>query len=691
MSIEEGVNLMDNKNFVKFSNLIKFFVLIFSECIVLDNLDSDDIGILLRNFQNNNLCLKIISENFNKNQELISTLFWFSLIANHQNKKYREIYKNFLDNAFNKLSSYYVSKDVKVLILNNLLIMIKLLDIFYIKLNNSNSNENNVNNLYNYTSFHLNVDDILRDDFNLFKQIIVKLNESDLDSLEKFQSILKNNIEFHEGAIDLINKLAENTQKSANTELSQKSLSTDLLEDAAFFVLLPDYTKFFLLNETLNGIKDGEQQYQNFMKKFHQAPKDKDSYEKSMNIIKSKLFDNLYKNFKDDIDYKFISKFIQKVKPYIERIQQKEMTKKIEYDLASIAFDLINRKEKEEPQMALLKKYLSDRTEELNLKEDFKVEKLIKLGHANDVYLVSNTEINQDDPNTIDYYAKSFSRDGRIYAKNGLIDPNELFVYKILEYTGFGPECWFLMKAVSSCYGTISRANFILTKNVGKGEGINFLLDSEENQGLFEKIFSNSKNFAIEISAAASINHIVALWDTFKNSGNYGVVFHNNSLEKLQTNKDLEEKDYNIVFIDHLPNAGNGIISQLYSYKRRKDERYNTTKYSPRQSLIRSNQVKPNKFIELAKNSKEAGFSKDKIIKDVYQRLSDNEADDQQWDKFKAGLKKAKEDVMTILEECEENFYRNEEKTAFEILEDYYNKILSNLEIFDEKYKEMGA
>jgi CRISPR/Cas system CSM-associated protein Csm2 small subunit len=225
----------------------------------------------------------------------------------------------------------------------------------------------------------------------------------------------------------------------------------------------------------LSGFKEGEEQYQNFMKKFDQSPKDKDSYKKSMDIIKSKLFDNLYKNFKDDIDYLFTSRFIQKVKPYIERIQQKEITKNIEIDLGSIAFQLIKRKEKEEPQIELLKKYLSDRTEELNLKEDFKVEKLKNLGHANDVYFISNTEINQDDPNTIDYYAKSFSQDERIYAKNGLIDPNELFIYKILEYTGFGPECWFLMKAASSSYGTVSRGNFILTKKLGKGEGINFL------------------------------------------------------------------------------------------------------------------------------------------------------------------------------------------------------------------------
>ena len=503
--------------------------------------------------------------------------------------------------------------------------------------------------------------------------------------LENYQQFTQkeNDGEAIEYALNLVQ-----TERTKEIIQIKSQISNNFLEEVAFFVLLPTATKFFLLPKILTNIKDGEQQYQNFMKNFGQLPKDKDSYKKSIEVIKSKLLGNLYKNFADEIDALFAVEFIEKMKPVLKNILGVEPAKNILTDIASIANLLIKRKEKEEPQIELLKKYLSDRTEELNLQEDFKVEKLKKLGHANDVYLVSNTEINQDDPNTIDYYAKSFSQDERTYAKNGLIDPNELFIYKILEYTGFGPECWFLMKAASSSFGTISRGNFILTRNLGKGESINFLLDNEENKELFEEIFSNSKNFAIEISAAASINDIVALWDTFKNSGNYGVIFRNNSLENLLSNKESDIKDYSLVFIDHLPNAGNGILSQLHSYKLRADERYSTTKYSPRESLIDSHQVNPNKFIELAKNSKKIGFSKDKIIKDVYQRFGNNEVDDQQWDKFKAALKKAKEDVTTIIKEYRVNFYSSEEKTAFDILEDYYNKILSNLEIFDEKYKE---
>ena len=51
------------------------------------------------------------------------------------------------------------------------------------------------------------------------------------------------------------------------------------------------------------------------------------------------------------------------------------------------------------------------------------MQKVLTKGHANDVFLVSNHEIDQNNPNTIDYYAKTFAQDDRINAKYGLIDP----------------------------------------------------------------------------------------------------------------------------------------------------------------------------------------------------------------------------------------------------------------------------
>ena len=43
--------------------------------------------------------------------------------------------------------------------------------------------------------------------------------------------------------------------------------------------------------------------------------------------------------------------------------------------------------------------------------------------------------------------------------------------------------------------------------------------------------------FAIEFSAAAAINDILALRDTFKNCGNYGLVFDITNCTKNEENK----------------------------------------------------------------------------------------------------------------------------------------------------------
>lgn len=112
----------------------------------------------------------------------------------------------------------------------------------------------------------------MRENFNLFKQFIVQLSVSDPDNLDKFQALLKNNLEFQEGARGLINELAKITQKSVNPGHSQQILCTDLLEEVAFFILLPNTTKFSLLQNTLDNIKDGKQKYQNLMKKFNEFP-----------------------------------------------------------------------------------------------------------------------------------------------------------------------------------------------------------------------------------------------------------------------------------------------------------------------------------------------------------------------------------------------------------------------------------
>ena len=99
---------------------------------------------------------------------------------------------------------------------------------------------------------------------------------------------------------------------------------------------------------------------------------------------------------------------------------------------------------------------------------------------------------------------------------NGRIHPNELFAYKILEHSGFGPKTWFLIKSFSSsgCYDSIYKRNYIMTEDVG-GQDCVFLrdLESEINEELFNSINKDNK-YASLISLAASINQILSLADT---------------------------------------------------------------------------------------------------------------------------------------------------------------------------------
>ena len=86
------------------------------------------------------------------------------------------------------------------------------------------------------------------------------------------------------------------TQKENDDEAVEYALSlvekektkilNNLLEEVAFFVLLPKSTSFSSLEKILTSIKDGEQKYKNFIKKFGQSPNDRVSYKNSIGIIK---------------------------------------------------------------------------------------------------------------------------------------------------------------------------------------------------------------------------------------------------------------------------------------------------------------------------------------------------------------------------------------------------------------------
>ena len=61
------------------------------------------------------------------------------------------------------------------------------------------------------------------------------------------------------------------------------------------------------------------------------------------------------------------------------------------------------------------------------------------------------------------YYVKSSSDDVTLES-GSLVDPRELFLYKLLEYTGFGPKTFFLLQYQSSGSST-TKTNFIVTQD----------------------------------------------------------------------------------------------------------------------------------------------------------------------------------------------------------------------------------
>lgn len=279
-----------------------------------------------------------------------------------------------------------------------------------------------------------------------------------------------------------------------------------------------------------------------------------------------------------------------------------------------------------------------DRIKNMFLKQ-FNIEDL------NDVKLVVN-ENKGVNPGYImktlkgDYYIKTFSNDSRLNTK-GKIDPCELLVYKIMEYTGFGPETWFLMEAGSSESGSMSvhNGNYIVTKSLNTNNSV-FVLDLLTNKDKFHNL-DNSEEFALEIQSAAAIRDILSVWDTFNvNLKNYGVLMS--------------------MYIK------NSFESTKYSPRLRLNEEFNTLNYK------KDKEISP--LVELAIKSKEK-FATDDLKKSLYNKLFDN--DDKKSDLLKA-IDKSYEEVLFLIKNYGVNFVQN----ADEVLLSYIKNINTNISTF---------
>ncbi len=251
------------------------------------------------------------------------------------------------------------------------------------------------------------------------------------------------------------------------------------------------------------------------------------------------------------------------------------------------------------------------------------------------------------------YYIKNCSDDSNILGETkGKVHPNELFVYKVMEYSGFGPESEFLFGKYSSSGGcSISyKGNYIMTKSLNEKDK-NFLIDSEENQQEFKKALQN-EDFSVDLSTASILNDLLSLTDTFgRNTRNYGLLIDNSKQKTV----------YSLKFVDHLPNANNGLFS-LSDFK--------PELYSPREVIQKkSNQLDAENYSAFKNLTDNRDLFKKVILdKKVNEKLSN----------FKEIINKAQENIKDLIKQHPENFIEK----ADDVLNSYFNKIEKNLEVY---------
>ena len=269
------------------------------------------------------------------------------------------------------------------------------------------------------------------------------------------------------------------------------------------------------------------------------------------------------------------------------------------------------------------------------------------------------------------YYIKNCSNDSHILGDTkGKVHPNELLVYKVMEYAGFGPKTEFLFGRYSSSGGNSSshKGNYIMTKDLNEKDK-KFLMDIEENCQEFKNALQN-EDFSVELSASSALNDLLSLTDTFgRNTRNYGLVVA--KTKELDSQEEAEEeagegdeiKKYKIQFVDHLPNANNGLFS-LSSFK--------PEEYSPRAVLEKkSNSPHLNgmhsAFKDLAVNRE--SFKKIILDKQVNERLNS----------FREVLDNAQNEISSLIIEYPENFIEG----AKDELNKYLDKVNKNLEAYN--------
>ena len=109
----------------------------------------------------------------------------------------------------------------------------------------------------------------------------------------------------------------------------------------------------------------------------------------------------------------------------------------------------------------------------------------------------------------------------------GHIDPRELFVYKVLELSGFGPKIHAIpgIKQASVDGYYIATQDMSYSKNPNKRKEFTAYEDDKEREEdkLFDTIFKDNLRFRQEVMALEILCNCLSLRDTFENPGNFGI------------------------------------------------------------------------------------------------------------------------------------------------------------------------
>jgi hypothetical protein len=106
----------------------------------------------------------------------------------------------------------------------------------------------------------------------------------------------------------------------------------------------------------------------------------------------------------------------------------------------------------------------------------------------------------------------------------GHIDPREIFVYKVLELSGFGSKVYAIpgVKQTSVDGYYIATQDMSYSKDPSKKKEFTVYSEEGEDDKTFDKTFKENSNFRQEVMALEILCNCLSLRDTFENPGNFG-------------------------------------------------------------------------------------------------------------------------------------------------------------------------